>query len=168
MWLAFSFLWLSQFFLCSLCWVFYYDVSGGVSFLVMMVWCSVRFLQLGDIISYLRLRKFTAITIFNRFSMPLAFISSPFSTSVIHRFGLFMVSQISCMFHSYFLSILSWSFIACYNSLTFCSIPDTLCSTFNYDIDLGYWVDFLFFFFFGLIIFHGFHIFIDFSLQLPG
>jgi hypothetical protein len=43
----------------------------------------------------------------NMLSVPLVCISSPSSIPMIHRFGLFMVSQISCMFHLYFLSILS-------------------------------------------------------------
>jgi hypothetical protein len=39
--------------------------------------------------------------------VPLVCVSSPSSTPMIHRFVLFMVSQISCISHSYFLNILS-------------------------------------------------------------
>jgi hypothetical protein len=75
---------------------------------------------------------FSAIILLNRLSMPLVYISSPSST-MLHRFGLFMVvSQMSCMFHLYVFSILSWSFTVCPNYATLSSIPDTLfsiCST---------------------------------------
>jgi hypothetical protein len=67
----------------------------------------------------------------NRLSMP-SVCNSSSSTPMIHRFGLFMVFQISCMFHSYFLSIFSWSFTIWSNSYTLPSVPDTIfldCST---------------------------------------
>jgi hypothetical protein len=65
----------------------------------------------------------------NRLSVHLVFMFSPSSTPMICRFGLFMVSQISCVLHSYFLSILSWSFTVWSNSFTLSSIPDSLFST---------------------------------------
>jgi hypothetical protein len=43
----------------------------------------------------------------NRFSILLVCISSPSTIPMICRFGLFMVSQISHIFHSYFICIFS-------------------------------------------------------------
>jgi hypothetical protein len=42
---------------------------------------------------------------------------------MIHRFGLFVVSHIPCMLHSYFLSIFLWSFTVSSNSSTLSSVP---------------------------------------------
>jgi hypothetical protein len=96
-----------------------------------------------------RLGKFSAIIVLNRLSVPLVYISFPF-TPMIHRFGLFMVPQISCMFHSYFLSIFSWSFTIWSNSSTLSSVPDTLFSVhqaFDCDIYLWYWIVYFWLFF---------------------
>jgi hypothetical protein len=104
---------------------------GGVSPLVLEVCCSVSFLLLDDL-SFSSLGKFCAIILQNRLSVPLVCTCSPYSTPMIHRFGLFMVSQIAWMFYSYFLHILSASFTVWSNSSALSSIPDTLfsiCST---------------------------------------
>jgi hypothetical protein len=77
----------------------------------------------------LRLGKLSAIMLLNRVLMPLVYVSSPCSTPMICNFGLFMVSQIAFMFHSYFLSILLWSFTVWSNSSTLSSVPYTLFST---------------------------------------
>jgi hypothetical protein len=50
-------------------------MSGGVSLLVLTVWCSVSFLNLDDAFS--RLGKFPAIILLNRLSVPLVCIYSP-------------------------------------------------------------------------------------------
>jgi hypothetical protein len=79
---------------------------------------------------FLRLRKFSNIILLNMLSMPSVCNSS--YTPMIHRFGLFMVFQISCMFQSYFLSIFSCSFTIWSNSYTLSSVLDTIfsdCST---------------------------------------
>jgi hypothetical protein len=81
----------------------------GCLFLVLIVWCSISFLYLNEPLS--QLEKFSIIILYNRLSMPLFCISSLFSITMIHKFSLFMISQMSFMFHSYFLSIFSWSFV---------------------------------------------------------
>jgi hypothetical protein len=73
-----------------------------------MVWPYVNLLHLGDT-PFLEVRSFSAIILLNKLSMPLVCTSSSV-TPMIHSFGLFMVFQMSCMFYSYFLSILSLSF----------------------------------------------------------
>jgi hypothetical protein len=68
---------------------------------------------------FLQIRKFSIIILLNTLSMSSVCNSSPSSTPMIHRVGLFMEFQISCMFHSYFLSIFSWSFTSSSNFI-FC------------------------------------------------
>jgi hypothetical protein len=53
--------------------------------------------------------KFSAIMLLTKMSVPLVCISSPSSIPMICKFGLLMVSQRSCIFHSYFLSNFSCS-----------------------------------------------------------
>jgi hypothetical protein len=94
------------------------------SFLVLSVWMSIS-----------RFGKFSVILL-NIFSMPLACTSYP-SMPMIHRFGLFMVSQRSCIFHLYFLIPFFLSLSGCSNSCNLCSNPNTLFS-----IDLVFWKGF--------------------------
>jgi hypothetical protein len=61
-------------------------------------------------LSFFRLRKFSIIILLNRLSVPSVCNSSHSSIPLIHRFCLFMKFQISCMFHTYFCNIFSWSF----------------------------------------------------------
>jgi hypothetical protein len=84
---------------------FDYHVSGSVSFLIPVVWYSVSLLHLGDCL-FLEVHEIFSYYSIDTLSIPLVCISSP-SISMIHRFALFMVSQLSCMFHSYVFSIFS-------------------------------------------------------------
>jgi hypothetical protein len=68
-----------------------------------------------------RLRKFSAFMLWN--TIPLVCISSSSSIPKIHRFGYLMMSQMSYMFHSYFLSNFSWSL----TDLIFLLLSPTLC-----------------------------------------
>jgi hypothetical protein len=126
MWLVFSLLQLSEFFLSSVCWVLIMMCLGVFLFFCLdsLVFCK---LPVPGWLSFLRLRKISAIILLNKLSMHLVCISS-LSTPMIHRFGLFMVPQIFCMFHLYFLSILSWSFTVWSNSSILSSVPYTLFS----------------------------------------
>jgi hypothetical protein len=60
-------------------------MSGGVSFLVLMFWCSVSFLHLDDPL-FLKVEDVFSFYFFNRLSVPLGCISSPFSIPMSHRF----------------------------------------------------------------------------------
>jgi hypothetical protein len=50
-------------------------------------------------LSFTRSWTLLAIILLNRLSMPLFYISSPSSTPMIHRFDLFLLSQMFCMFY---------------------------------------------------------------------
>jgi hypothetical protein len=96
--------------------------------------------------------------------MALVCISSFPSIPMICRFGLLIVLQTSCMFHSDFHSIYSLSLTIRSNSSTLSYVPDTLVSmlhsvfqAFNWDFHLRYWAVH-----FRLTIFQYSYIFIDF------
>jgi hypothetical protein len=79
----------------------------------------------------------SAVILLNTFSMPLEYTSFPSSMSMIHRFGLLMVSQKSCIFHLYFFSFFSLSSSACSNTSAFSQ------GSINWlQFDPVYWTDF--------------------------
>jgi hypothetical protein len=138
-------------------------VQGVVSLLVLMVWCSFC---TWVTLPFFRLGKFSIIILLNRLSMPSVCNSSLSYTLKIHTFGLFMEFQISRMFHSYFLSIFSWSF-ASWSNFILCLLFLILYFQIAPLCSVSLWLWYLF----GILsayfgAFQGFHIFIDFIFHI--
>lgn len=100
-----------------------YVLPQSVSFLILPVLCSEILLHWMNS-SCLGLRKFSTVNLLYTFSVPLDSIASP--TPMIHRFGISMVSQMCCVFHTCFLSIFSLSLFEWSSSSVLSSIPDSL------------------------------------------
>jgi hypothetical protein len=90
--------------LCACC--FNYKCHGEVLFWSYLLGVLEAFCTwIG--ISFLRFGKFSAIILLNIFPMPLAYTSSPFSVTMIHRLGLLKESQSSCVFLSQLFGLFS-------------------------------------------------------------
>jgi hypothetical protein len=86
-------------------------------------------------ISVSRFEAFSAIKVLDIFSMPLVCTSFPSSILIAYRFGFLMVSQRSCIFHSYFFSLSLYVHLYV--------LTHILCQalTFGLQFDTVYWRD---------------------------
>jgi hypothetical protein len=100
-------------------------VPKGISFLVHSTWCFVRFLYLGRKLHF-KLEKFSSMIFV---SVPLiCFFFSTSSISIILRFALFIVSQISWMFNARTSLDLTFALIEVSMSSIMSSMPEILSS----------------------------------------
>lgn len=83
----------------------------GISFLDLSTWCSICILYLVWF-SFYRFRIFSALFILKMYSIQLAWSTSLSSMPIIHRFGIFTVSQVLESLYGHFvvlfIVILDW------------------------------------------------------------
>jgi hypothetical protein len=106
-------------------WCFVDYVMRGISLLVHSVWClCVSCTLIGS--SFFKLGK-SSIILLKTFSGPLIWFSFPSPIPIIGlRFGLFIVFQISWMFHAWRFLDLTFSLTKVYTSSILSLIPITL------------------------------------------
>jgi hypothetical protein len=157
LWLVFSVLHFHYFFIVLYFEWSNYNLSGGVTFLVLTIWYSVSFLHLDDPL-ILRLEKFSVIILFHSLSITLVLLWLWFIFLVFSWYPRWLVC---CMYFSlgFFHFLLLLIEFLCFFFLSWYCIFNVLHSlhkAFNWDFDLQYWV-----ILFTLIVFQDLCILID-------